>query len=87
MREGLLQKVGFHLHLPPLRATLGYTRVDVLAVPLVLSRLGSLCDNWRNFGVRNRVVIALCIKNASRPDLDVVIALSLTDAGPRRLPL
>jgi hypothetical protein len=87
MREGLLHKVGFHLHLPPLRAALCYPRVDVLAISLVLSRLGSLGDYWRDFGVRHRVVIALCIKNASRSDIDVVIALPLADAGPRRLPL
>lgn len=87
MREGLLHKVGFRMDLPPLRATLGYPRVGILAVTLVLIRLGSLCDNRRDFGVRNRVVIALCIKNAPRPHLDLVIAFPLADAGPCRLPL
>ena len=83
-----LHKICFGLHLPPLRAHLGYTRVWILAVPLVLSRLGTLCDNYRrDFGIRNRVIIALCIKNASRPDLYVIIVLSLADAGPRWLPL
>jgi hypothetical protein len=86
--RGLLHKIGFCLHLPPLRATLGNSTVGILAVPLVLGRLGTLCDYYRrDFGIRHRVVIALSIKNASRPYLDVIIALSLADAGPRRLPL
>ena len=83
-----MHKIGFCLHLPSLRAALGYPSIGILAVPLVLGRLCTLCDYYRrDFGIRHRVVIALSIINASRPYLDVIIALSLADARPSRLPL